>query len=287
MNLELKNFIQFGQKKANLDAILEYIGDGLTIQDRNFKIIYQNDVLRRSLGDQVGNYCYKAYNKSDSVCENCVVQKTFKDGKIHRAEISVSRGDGTKIIVENTASSLKDDLGQIVGAVEVVRDITERKNLQKKVENINKSLEDNVKERTTELENLNMALKVLLEKREEDRKKINENIYASYNSLVKPFLQQLGNTIKRDAQIELLDIIEKTVKEVISPFSNKMLDPMIQLTPSEILVARLIKEGKTTKEIAPMLNKSLRVVSMHRENIRQKLHLTNSKINLRSYLLSI
>ena len=53
------------------------------------------------------------------------------------------------------------------------------------------------------------------------------------------------------------------------------------------MVANLIREAKTTKEISRLLNTSIRTIEFHRKNIRQKLNLNHSKINLRSHLLSL
>jgi len=59
------------------------------------------------------------------------------------------------------------------------------------------------------------------------------------------------------------------------------------LTPTEIQVAVLIKEGKSSKEIAESLRVSAAGIDFHRKNIRKKLGLKNTKTNLRSFLLNV
>jgi DNA-binding CsgD family transcriptional regulator len=59
------------------------------------------------------------------------------------------------------------------------------------------------------------------------------------------------------------------------------------LTAKEIEIAKLVRDGKTTKEMADMLHSSIRAVEFHRDNIRKKLGLNKSNKNLRSYLLSL
>jgi DNA-binding CsgD family transcriptional regulator len=82
-------------------------------------------------------------------------------------------------------------------------------------------------------------------------------------------------------------IVESLLKEITSPFLRKLTSQDLTLTPTEIQVANLVKEGKTTKEVAELLNSSTRAVEFHRENLRAKIGLKNKKINLRSYLLSL
>jgi DNA-binding NarL/FixJ family response regulator len=55
----------------------------------------------------------------------------------------------------------------------------------------------------------------------------------------------------------------------------------------EIEVANLITEGKSTKEIAKLLNSTDRAIKFHRANIRRKLGLKKTSKNLATYLLSL
>lgn len=120
------------EEKNRSEAIIAAIGDGISIQDTDFKILYQNQSLKDLIGDHVGEYCYYAYEKNDKVCEGCPVAMSFKDGKVHTVERAVNTERGT-IYVENTASPLFDASGKIIAGIEVVRNITERKKTEQKI----------------------------------------------------------------------------------------------------------------------------------------------------------
>jgi len=137
------------------------------------------------------------------------------------------------------------------------------------------------------LEESNTALKVLLEHREQDRLHLEENVLANIRQLVKPYVEMLFLQ-KQDERIRnLVEIISSRLDEIASPFLNRLTSLKRVLTPREIDVAALVREGRTSKEIADILNISISGVDFHRKKIREKLGLTNSKANLRSYLLSL
>ncbi|MEW5815186.1 MAG: response regulator [Spirochaetota bacterium] len=147
---------------------------------------------------------------------------------------------------------------------------------------INKEL----KKKTQKLKETNIALQVLLKKREEEKYELEERVLININSLVLPYLEKLHRSTLDPEQKTYLSILESNLNNVISPFL-KMTSLHMYLTPTELQISNLIIEGKTTKEIADILNVSARTVESHRDNIRKKLDIKNEKINLRSYLLSI
>ncbi len=115
-------------EKNKTNAIIEAIGDGIILQDTDYKVIYQNQIQNEIYGNCIGEYCYKAYEGKDSICEDCPIELSFKDGKIHRTERKVT--DKGILYIELTGSPLKDSTGKIIGGVKVVRDLTGRKRVE-------------------------------------------------------------------------------------------------------------------------------------------------------------
>jgi DNA-binding CsgD family transcriptional regulator/signal transduction protein with GAF and PtsI domain len=147
--------------------------------------------------------------------------------------------------------------------------------------------EEHLRSKTNKLEEINTALNVLLEKREEDKILLQEQVLSNVKRLALPYVEKLKKGKLTEIQIALLDILESSLHEIISPFSLKLSSNSFGLTPSEIKVADLIRQGKGTKEIAAIRNLSDKTVGRHRENIRNKLGIKNKKTNLQSHLNSL
>jgi len=114
------------EEKNKVDAIIAALGDGIIIQDTDYKVIYQNNLQNNAYGNHVGEYCYKAYEGRDVICEDCPIELSFKDGKIHKTIRRTSTDKGA-LYVELTSSPLMDSAGNIIAGVKIVRDITEQK----------------------------------------------------------------------------------------------------------------------------------------------------------------
>ena len=117
------------EEKNRIEAIIGAMEEGISIQDTNYKILYQNQLHKEIAGDHVGEYCYKAYQNRDSVCADCHLAMSFSDGEIHKKEQLRVTGEGA-VYYETTSSPLKDSAGRIIAGIETARDITERKRIE-------------------------------------------------------------------------------------------------------------------------------------------------------------
>jgi DNA-binding CsgD family transcriptional regulator len=186
-----------------------------------------------------------------------------------------------------------DRRGRVIQLSVFVRDITRQKRAEESLKKAHEQLERRVKERTADLfraknnlEEVNTALRVLLRQRDEDKAELEEKVLANVKNLMLPYLEKLKNTSLDSNQRVYVSILESNLNEIILPFSRKLSYNYLGLTPTEIRVANLIKDERTTKEIAEIMNLSGKTVETHRTRIRKKLGIKHKKVNLRSYLSS-
>ena len=170
---------------------------------------------------------------------------------------------------------VKDKTSQLNKANEELKqDIIRRKQVEKELEI-----------KSTNLQEANVALRVLLKQGEDYKEELEEKVYSNVKELVLRHVWMLRNSRLNADQKTLLDIIEANLNKITSPFSKRM--GAFNFTPKEMEVIALIKEGKTSKQIAGLLNVSQDAVSQHRYQVRRKLDLNRKKTGLRSYLLTL
>jgi len=205
-----------------------------------------------------------------------------KNGNVFLGEANVPV-KGENRVLWGKASPLYDSDVNVVGAIQSIRDVTDRKRAEKALKKREKELE--VKSRN--LEELNIALNVLLKQREMDKDELEQRTLSNVKFLILPYIEKLKKSSLETKDEAYINIVEANLKDIVSPFSQKLSTKYITFTPKELQVANLIKEGKTTKEIAELLNTSPGTIDFHRNNIRTKLNLKNRRANLKSYLLTL
>lgn len=249
-------------------------------------------------------------------------RRVFETSEPYFGEERAKTKDGRDLVLSVTKAPLKDATGKTTGLVGISRDITRIKRAEEALLKAQEDLESRVAERTaelvelnqqlrqeieerkqierelrkreaeleiktSELEEVNTALRVLLKRRDEDKEELEDKIQLNVKELVIPYLERLKKAGLVAEQSAYLNILESNLNEIVAPFLRRLTAKNLNLTPTEIQVASLVKEGKTTKNIAELLNLSSRTVEFHRNNIRKKLGLNKSKVNLRSHLLSM
>ncbi|MBI9086510.1 MAG: PAS domain S-box protein [Desulfobacterales bacterium] len=178
-------------------------------------------------------------------------------------------------------------------AIGILRDITERKKDQESLKCARDNLEREVAQRTTELcaanlelSEANIALKILLQKSSETATQIEANISQNIDDLIMPYIDALALKLDGRAEKPYLNIISDSLRQITSTFAQTLSAAFRDLTPREVQVAELIRQGHTTKEIARLLNVSPHTVDTYRAHLREKFNLKNQKANLKVYLHS-
>jgi PAS domain S-box-containing protein len=197
------------------------------------------------------------------------------------------RKGGEIIWVSVTISQLWESWEKPGRIITIVNDITERRRAEEALKETLDQLESRVRERTIELEETNIAMQVLLKKGDKDQTRMENSLQSNINQLVIPFLARLRKSQTNEERQTYLNILEANLSNITSPFVNRFSATYKNLTPKEIQIAELVKQGKSSREIAELFHLSVGTIVTHRNNIRKKLHLKSSDTNLRSYLLSL
>ena len=146
---------------------------------------------------------------------------------------------------------------------------------------------ESLRRTAVELEEANTALRVFMKSKDKDQRAMEEKLQINIDNLVIPYLKKLRQAKLDERVMNYVSVLESNLSDVLSPFMINIFTTHQKITPQEIQIVHLIKSGKNTKEISEIINASVNTVNTHRNNIRKKLNLKNSKINLRSYLLSL
>jgi len=182
-----------------------------------------------------------------------------------------------------TNRAIFDANGAIVEFQSVGRDVSERK----KAEEALKEKEAQLEAKADNLEEVNTALRVLLKRRDNDKEELEAKVLSNVKDLILPYIERLKKTPLNDHQKSCVDILESNLTDLVSPFSRRLSSKYLGLTPTQIRVANLIKDDKTTKEIAEFMNLSEKTVQTHRDRIRKKIGIKHKKVNLRTYLSTL
>jgi PAS domain S-box-containing protein len=311
------------ESEARYRLLLESSPDPVVVYNVEGAAQYVNPAFEQTFGLKRGELLGKPIDfvPEESWPETrAAIGNMLKGDKIQLFETRRKTRDGRTLDVQLSSTLFFDRDGQPAGNIVTLRDISARKHAERELLEYQDQLEERVAARTAELaqantqmaqevedrkkaesqlrkrekelkaqslhlQEVNTALKVLLMQREDDRKEFGEVVRSNVKELIGPYLERLKRGRLTAVQKALVDILESNLDNIVSPFISKLTSKYISLTPTEIRVANLVKEGRTNKEIAELLCLSKNTILFHRQNMRTKLGLRKSKKNLRSHLL--
>jgi len=135
------------------------------------------------------------------------------------------------------------------------------------------------------LQEANAALRAVLARIEEEKQEIYMNLQTNVDKILMPILHTLDFGLSQ-TQRKYAEMLRTNLEDIVSPFVRDLSKAYLSLTPTEINICNMIRSGMRTKEIAQIRGVSVATINRHREHIRRKLKITNSEINLMTYLQS-
>jgi PAS domain S-box-containing protein len=264
------------------ELILRTAMDAFCITDSEGNILEINDAATQIYG----------YSREEAIGKNIVdfdirtpraikdhMNEVIKKGS-DRFETKLQCKDGRILDVEVSTNFVEMEEGFIFS---FIRDITDKKRADQMLKQREKELEI----KSSALEETNSALRILLARRDADKAELEEKVLSNVKELVAPYLERMRRGKLDYNQKVYLNIIESNLNDIISAFMPGLPIKYLSLTPTEIQIADLVKQGRSSKDIAKLFNLSRRTIESHRDNIRGKLGIKKMKVNLRSYLLSL
>lgn len=261
--------------------VFSHMNEAIIVTDLEGNIIDWNPASERMFGydkEQIlgrSVFLLTESRKSESLEHNS--KRALGDGDVWTGEYEYIRSNGTRGVAFTVFAVLKDDKGEAYGTVGLCHDLTERKRL-----------EERLTAKGQELQEKNLALNTLLRYAEEERitacERVVSDLGKKINDRIFRLLQEKGNPELVEAHAKLL-LQEIGIEEQSRKLDED--DPTLKLSEKELEVAKLIRLGKTTQEIAFILDKSPDTIRLQRISVRKKLGLERRDQNLVNFLRKI
>ena len=257
---------------------------------------HHHDSMRKFLKN-LADFIPLSWRYADIACACIVFQKeTFKSKYFQWTQWrqsskiivhDVLMGNVTVVYLEGTPAAdegpfLKEERTLLEAIAQRIGEIFSRITTQKELRENNRQL---LLERKA-LQETNAALRIVLSNIEDEKKRIYENIRLNIDKVIMPVIHALMPAVPRSSQ-KYVEILSKNLEEITSPFISGHVQLFRALTPTEVNICNMVRNGLRTKEIAQMRGVSEATINRHREHIRRKLKITNQQINLTTYLQSV
>ena len=144
---------------------------------------------------------------------------------------------------------------------------------------------EQLKKEQQALKNMNIALHEVISKVQEEKETISRRLSEKVDRLVMPMIHEIEKRLSKEDRA-YGELLKETLEELTAPYAPRYSQMFARLTPIEIQICTMIRNGMTSKEIARLRNCSPATIARHRENIRRKLGIAHRDINLTTYLQS-
>lgn len=224
----------------------------------------------------------KLLHPDDAVLLQRRLREAVESGRESQLDVRVVLPSGQTKNFSGLIRVVKDDDGRVIRLFGTVQDITDRKRVEQALADANRAL----KEDQEALQRKNTALREVLDQIESERQDVAEQISTNVERMVMPLLTQLENRVGA-TNGDLIDLVRDALRELTSPFMQRLKGLAMSLSPREMEICQMIKNGLSSKDIAATLSTSEGTVRNQRKSIRRKLGIDSEQINLRLYLQTL
>jgi PAS domain S-box-containing protein len=302
------------ESDSNFRALVENAHDGIVVLSSDGQVAYANDRACEITGysrDELSTADFGdvAHREDFSIAVQRFQEIIADEQAMGCLETRLLHKRGEMLWIELSAS--KTVWNRQPAVLVIFKDISERKCTQEAlvnscaelnclVEKRDSELKESVKELeykckelsmlkieaekiNNELLETNTALSILARKINDHRLETEKSVAGTINSRIMPVVENLRNSDKFDDIQSGLDVLDAHLQTLTKEIRGEM-STVTNLTPSEVQVATMIKNGMKSREIAEKFYISLQTVKTHRRNIRKKLNIQSPNTSLASYL---
>lgn len=268
---------KFGIDEKLLASVVHFSEDSIIITTTQLdlpgpQIVYVNPGFTKMTGYQAEDVLGKTPRilQGPKTDPSVIVRlrESLDKGEVFHGQAINYRKDGSEFWNEWHIEPIRTEEGEITHYIAIQHDITNRKEAEQAIEQ------------------KNFALREILEQIEIEKSKIKESVALNVEEVLVPALKKMRRKgTKLDKKY--IDVLEDSLKDLTSSFGMQVSEKKMKLSPREVEIANLIKNGISSKEIVQMLNISFKTVETHRNRIRKKLGITRKDVNLTTYLQSL
>jgi PAS domain S-box-containing protein len=278
------------ESEEKFRSIIEQSGDGIVLIDEKGKIIEYNATMEKICGirradaigrkmweiqyriltpDKRSNFTFEAYRQNFILS----MKKGSANWIDNVFEVNAVREDGAPMVLQILVSLIR--VGPKKTFVSFCRDVTTLRKAEKELADQNKLLVEK-----------NIALREVMAQLGVEKKNLAEKVRTNIDRLVLPLLERIKRT-GADGIEKHIRLLEENLSDITAGFGSVLSQGLTKLTKQEIEICDMIRQGLRCREIAEILNISVRTVETHRNHIRKKLSIDGSSNNLVTYLKNI
>jgi DNA-binding CsgD family transcriptional regulator len=264
-------------------VVLNSVPDGVSLLDTELRIIDLNFTMQQWYKHKMparGKKCFWVFHGRKTPCPNCPSIRAVEE---KRVVTEVASYDGLEFRKEKAqkiyAFPLFDENREVVGVLEYVKNLIPVRELEEEVQFL--------REKVAYLERQNAMLRALLEERQEEERRRKAFFEKQLRDYILPTLKELEALARDTLEARYFSFLSFWLTNLYSDSRSDSRQKLSLLTPRELEIALLIKEGKSSKEISEILSISKKAVQFHRQNLRKKLGIARSRVNLVTYLRDV